>query len=143
MGLGLFSWIASSIEKAEVFKYYHTSLPNSLNKAQRRFQYVIVLGMFRLLIDLIQIVRCRRMGAGMAARRWDRIYGNRLKPAQVAAGKRTRAPAMCFVIIRDIVYVGEVGDESWFGLSGDAGCGAGRGWHRARGGWHPDRRGNL
>jgi hypothetical protein len=103
MGPGLFSWIASSIEKAEVSKYYHARPSYSLNKVSRRFQCVIVLGMFRLLIDLIQLVRCRRMGAGMAARRWDRIYGNLIKPAQVAAGKRTRASTMSFVTIRDIV----------------------------------------
>jgi hypothetical protein len=81
MGPGLFSWIASSIEKAEVFKYYHTRPPNSLNKIPRRFQCIIAPGMLGLLIELIQIVRCRRMGAGMAARHWDRIYGNLLKHA--------------------------------------------------------------
>jgi hypothetical protein len=54
MGPGLFSWIASSTEKAEVFKYYHTSLQNSLNKIQKRFQCTIAPGMLGLLIELIQ-----------------------------------------------------------------------------------------
>jgi hypothetical protein len=96
MGPGLFSWIASSTEKAEVFKYYHTSLQNSLNKIQKRFQCIIAPGMLGLLIELIQIVRCRRMGAGMAASHWDRIDVNLLKHAWIAAGNRMKGQQCVF-----------------------------------------------
>src|SRR5882672_349242 len=143
MGPGLFSWMTSSTEKAEVSRCYHVRPPVSLNKVPLRFQCVIVPGMFCSLIDSIRFARCRGMGAGMAASRWDRICVNLLRHVHFAAGNLTRGTAMCFAITQDIVYAGEVGDESRSGLSGDAGCGAGRGTRRSDGGWYPDRRGNL